>query len=351
MQLGVRINALWVGLLVLPAMGWAQLAPSPDAPPVSTAPAPPPDETPVETLKVQVNLVDLFFTVKDKSGTLIPHLTRNECQVTEDKVPQTFKSFTAETDQPLTLGILLDTSGSQQRVLPLEQQAASEFFREVLRQKDEAYLASFDVNVDLLQDFTNSPHLLSRAMDKAQINIGGGSLGPPGLGGGPVPISNPKGTVLYDAIYESATQKLNQETGRKALIILTDGEDEGSDHKIREAIGAAEKNNVIIYVILIADREMYWSQGQGYYGYSPAKQISDESGGRLIDVGNNGAKLQAAFEEIEAELRTQYVASYTPSNSKQDGTFRHIGLECKGDNGDNLKVQVRKGYYAPSPGN
>ncbi len=351
MRLGVRINALWVGLLVLPAMGWAQLAPSPDAPPVSTAPAPPPDETPVETLKVQVNLVDLFFTVKDKSGTLIPHLTRNECQVTEDKVPQTFKSFTAETDQPLTLGILLDTSGSQQRVLPLEQQAASEFFREVLRQKDEAYLASFDVNVDLLQDFTNSPHLLSRAMDKAQINIGGGSLGPPGLGGGPVPISNPKGTVLYDAIYESATQKLNQETGRKALIILTDGEDEGSDHKIREAIGAAEKNNVIIYVILIADREMYWSQGQGYYGYSPAKQISDESGGRLIDVGNNGAKLQAAFEEIEAELRTQYVASYTPSNSKQDGTFRHIGLECKGDNGDNLKVQVRKGYYAPSPGN
>ncbi len=124
MRLGVRINALWVGLLVLPAMGWAQLAPSPDAPPVSTAPAPPPDETPVETLKVQVNLVDLFFTVKDKSGTLIPHLTRNECQVTEDKVPQTFKSFTAETDQPLTLGILLDTSGSQQRVLPLEQQAA-----------------------------------------------------------------------------------------------------------------------------------------------------------------------------------------------------------------------------------
>ena len=84
----------------------------------------------------------------------------------------------------------------------------------------------------------------------------------------------------------------------------------------REAIGAAEKNNVIIYVILIADREMYWSQGEGYYGYSPAKQISDETGGRLIDVGNNGAKLQAAFEEIEAELRTQYVASYTPSNAK-----------------------------------
>ncbi len=296
--------------------------------------------------------MDLFFTVKDKSGTLVPHLTRDECSVTEDKTPQTFKSFVAETDMPLTLGILLDTSGSQQRLLPLEQQAGSQFLEQVLRKQDEAFLAEFDVNVDLLQDFTNSPHLLARAMDKAQINTAGGNGGGiPGLGGGPVPISDPKGTVLYDAIYEASNNKLNQESGRKALIILTDGEDEGSDHKIGEAIGAAEKNNVIVYVILIADRAMYWSQGEGYYGYSPAKKISDETGGRLIDVGNNGAKLQAAFEEIESELRTQYVASYTPSNSKQDGTFRHIGLECKGDNGDNLKVQVRKGYYAPTPEN
>jgi VWFA-related protein len=332
-------------------MGWAQLAPSPDAPPVSTAPAPPPDETPAETLKVNVNLVDLFFTVRDKNGDIVPHLTTNDCKVAEDKVPQKFKSFVAETGEPLTLGILLDTSYSQSRLLPLEQQAGSQFLEQVLRKQDEAFLAEFDVNVDLLQDFTNSPHLLARALDKAQINVGGGSLGPPGMGGGPVPISNPKGTVLYDAIYEATNNKLNQETGRKALIILTDGEDEGSDHKIGEAIAAAEKNNVIIYVILIADREMYWSQGEGYYGYSPAKKISDESGGRVIDVGNNGAKLKAAFEEIEAELRTQYVASYTPSNTKEDGTFRHIGLECKGDNGDNLKVQVRKGYYAPTPEN
>ncbi len=351
MRLGVGIAAFLVGLPVLPAPGWAQLAPSPDAPPVSTAPAPPPDETPVATLKVNVNLVDLFFTVKDKSGTLVPHLTRNECQVTEDKAPQTFKSFVAETDQPLTLGILLDTSGSQQRVLPLEQQAGSQFLEQVLRKQDEAFLAEFDVNVDLLQDFTNSPQLLARAMDKAQINIGGGSLGPPGLGGGPVPISDPKGTVLYDAIYEAANNKLNQETGRKAMIILTDGEDEGSVHKIGQAIAAAERNNIIVYVILIADRAMYWSQGEGYYGYSPAKRISDETGGRLIDVGNNGAKLQAAFQQIEAELRTQYVASYTPSNTKADGTFRRIGLECHGDNGEGLKVQVRKGYYAPSPDN
>ncbi|HEY1805388.1 MAG TPA: VWA domain-containing protein [Terracidiphilus sp.] len=346
----VGMAAMLAGLPVFTAAAWAQLAPSPDAPPVSTAPAPPPDDQSAENLKVQVNLVDLFFTVRNKNGDIVPHLTRDECAVTEDKTPQTFKSFTSETNEPLTLGILLDTSGSQERVLPLEQQAGTQFLQEVLRKQDEAFLASFDVDVDLLQDFTNSPHLLAHAMDKVQINTAGGNgSGIPGLGGGPVPISNPKGTVLYDAIYEAANQKMVNETGRKALIILTDGEDEGSDHKIGQAIGAAERNNVIVYVIEIADKEFYWSQDEGYFGYGPSKKISDETGGRIVNVGNNGTKLQAAFEEIEAELRTQYVASYTPTNAKQDGTFRHIGLECKGDGGENLKVQVRKGYYAPAP--
>jgi VWFA-related protein len=96
---------------------------------------------------------------------------------------------------------------------------------------------------------------------------------------------------------------------------------------------------------------MYWSQGEGYYGYSPAKRISDETGGRLIDVGNKGDKLQAAFQQIQDELRTQYVASYTPSNAKADGTFRKVTVDCHGDQGQDLKPQVRKGYYAPSPGN
>lgn len=352
MRLSMGIAAILVGLPVFPA-AWAQLAPSPDESPVSNAPAPPPDQTPVATFKQTVNLVDLFFTAKDKNGNLVPHLTRDECQVTEDKVPQTLKSFVAETDQPLTLGILLDTSGSQQRVLPLEQEAGSQFLEHVLRKEDEAFLVSFDVNVDLLQDFTNSPHLLAHAMDKAQINTAGGNgaAGIPGLGQGPVPtVGDPKGTLLYDAIDLAATEKLSQVSGRKALIILTDGEDEGSRTKIGEAIAAAERNNVIIYVILIADRALYWSQGEGYYGYSPAKRISDETGGRLIDVGNNGNKLEAAFQQIEDELRTEYVASYTPTNTKQDGTFRRIGLECHGDDGQPLKVQVRKGYYAPSPG-
>ncbi len=335
-----------LGLPFLSAAGWAQLAPSPDAPPVSTAPAQTPDDESVATFKVNVNLVDVFFTVKDKAGNLMPHLTRGDCSVTEDKVQQQLKSFVAETNQPLTLGILLDTSGSQSQVLPLEQDAGSQFLRRVLRQKDEAFLLSFDVNVDLLQDFTNSSRMLTKAMSKAEINTAGGNgaAGIPGAGGGTIPtIGAPKGTVLYDAVYLAANEKLNQETGRKAMILLTDGEDEGSRTKISEAIAAAQKSNAIIYVILIADRGFYGVFG--YSGYSAMKRMTEETGGRLIDVGNNGKKLEAAFQQIEDELRTQYVATYTPSNTKMDGTFRRLGVEC----GDGMKVQVRKGYYALAP--
>ena len=336
-----------LGLPALFAPGWAQLAPSPDAPPVSTAPAPADDEQSVATFKLQVNLVDVFFTVKDKGGNLVPHLTKDDCNVLEDKEPQKLKNFVAETNQPLTLGILLDTSGSQERVLPLEQQVGSQFLERILRQKDEAFLLSFDVNVDLLQDFTNSARQLSHAMNKAEINTAGGNgaAGIPGAGGGTIPsIGAPKGTLLYDAVYLAANEKMTQETGRKAMILLTDGEDQGSRVKIGESISAAQRSNVLVYVILIADRGFYG--GFGYSGYSAMKRMTEETGGRLIDVGNNGNKLEAAFQQIEDELRTEYVASYTPSNTKLDGSFRRLGVECRGDG---MKVQVRKGYFATAP--
>jgi VWFA-related protein len=328
-------------LLALPLLsvaGWGQLAPSPDAPPVSHAPAAAPEEESVATFKVNVNLVDVVFNVKDKQGALVPHLTRNDCTVLEDKVPQTLKNFNAENNLPLTLGILLDTSGSQTRVLPLEQEAGGQFLQEVLRQKDQAFALSVDVNVDVLQDLTNSPRLLSRALDKAEINAPG-SIGP-----GPVPTSgDPRGTVLYDAIYLASREKMAEETGRKALILLTDGQDEGSRHKIADAIAAAQKNNVVVYVILIADVEEYMMAGMGYYGFSAMRQVTEATGGRVINVGHNSKKLEEAFQQIQDELRSQYVATYTPTNTKLDGTFRHLAVECKGDG---MKTQVRKGYYA-----
>ncbi len=311
---------------------------------MSTAPAQATGTESAATFKVTANLVDVFFTVKDKDGKLVPDLTRDDCTVSEDNEPQKLKSFTAESSLPLTLGILLDTSGSQYRVLTLEQKAGNQFLAQVLKPKDEAFLLSFDVSVDLLQDITGEVPLLTRGMNKAEINTAGGNgaAGTPGAGGGTVPtIGKVKGTLLYDAVYLAASQVLAEQTGRKALILLTDGEDEGSQTKISEAIAAAEKSNAPVYVILIADRGFYGALG--YSGFSAMKKMTEETGGRVIDVGNNEKKLDAAFEQIEDELRTQYVASYTPSNSKLDGSFRRLGVECRGDG---MKVQVRKGYFA-----
>jgi VWFA-related protein len=346
MRIRTGVAVLLLCLPWLSSAARAQLAPSPDAPPVSTAPPMPADNQSVATFKVNANLVDVLFTVRNKDGELVPHLTKNDCTIDEDKVPQTIKSFTAETNLPLTLGIMIDTSGSQERVLPLEQQAGGEFLQHVLRSIDQAFVVSFDVNVDLLQDYTNSAHLLSEALDKAQINTAGGNGGGvPGLGGGPVPISgDPKGTLLYDAIYQVSADKFAQQVGRKAMIILTDGEDEGSNHKIQQAIAAAQRANAVVYVVLLADTQGYWNAGMGYYGYSAARQIAEQTGGRVINVGNNGRKLEEAFQQISDELRSEYIATYTPSNTKLDGTYRHIEVNC----GSGMKVQTRKGYYAPN---
>src|SRR5277367_3368800 len=329
----------------------AQEAPSPDAAPVSTAPdtTQPDDALPATTLKVNVNLVSLYFSVRDKHNGLFSTLTKQDCSVLEDKAPQTIKNWAAEADQPLTLGILLDTSGSQQNVLPLEQETGSAFLKRILRSKDEAFLVSFDVDVDLLEDYTSNPNQLARAMNKAEINTAGGNGagGVPGIGQGPIPVhGTPKGTLLYDAVVLASNEKMRTENERKAMILLTDGGDQGSRYKLADAIAAAQKANSIIYVLLIADRGFYGGMSFGYNGPMEMKRLAEQTGGRMIDVGNNGPKMEAAFKQIEDELRTQYVASYTPTNAKLDGSYRKLDIECQGDG---LKVQSRKGYYAVAP--
>ncbi len=296
-----------------------------------------------ETLKVNVNLVNVYFSVRDKNG-FVTGLTKDSCQVAEDHEPQTVKRLTQEKNLPLTIGILLDTSGSQTNVLPLEKDSGARFLKEVLTPKDEAFLISFDVNVDLLSDYTNSPGELRRAIDKASINQASSSGGVPGIGGGPFPTSNPRGTLLYDAVYLGTHDKLQSQVGRKVLIILTDGQDQGSQVKIKEAIEAAQKANTIVYPILIADRGSYAAAGMIYTGSSQMDQLARETGGRVISVGNNGRRLEDAFDQIQDELRTQYLLSYTPVNKKADGSYRHLDMTCGKDN----KVQARKGYYAIS---
>src|SRR5205823_3630864 len=205
-------------------------------------------------------------------------------ELAEDGQKQTIKYFAAETDLPLTLGILVDTSGSQERVLPMEQDVGARFLKQILRDKDLAFLINFDIDVELDQDFTNSTRELRAGLDKMKINTGGPSGGSPGIGQGPIPITHPRGTLLYDAIYLAADEKLKHEVGRKAIIILTDGEDQGSRLKIRDAIEAAQKADTICYVLLIADRGFYGGVGMGYSGDRDMKKLTEESGGRVIDV-------------------------------------------------------------------
>lgn len=297
------------------------------------------------TLKVNVNVVQLFFNVKDKRGALIPNLTKTDFQILEDGKPQTIKYFAAESNLPLTLGILIDSSGSQARVLDMEKQVGGDFLSQILREKDLAFVIDFDVNVELLQDFTSSVRLLKTALNNARINTAGGSgTGIPGLGGGTIPTQGaPRGTLLYDAVYLASHDELAQQVGRKAMILLTDGQDEGSQLRIKDAIEAAQKSDSIVYVLLCADRGFYGGFGGGYSGEGEMKKMTQETGGRVIEVGNKYEKLKEGFDQIANELRSQYNIGYNPSNAALDGTFRKIEIRA---NNKDYKIQSRAGYYA-----
>jgi VWFA-related protein len=297
-------------------------------------------QQPTETLKVNVNVVQLFFNVKDKHGALIPNLTKDDFEVHEDGAPQTIKYFTAETNLPLTLGILIDSSGSQRNVLDMEKEVGGAFLKQILTDKDEAFVIDFNVDSDLVQDFTRDVHRLQNALNKVKINTGITMPTLPGAGGGPVPTAPTRGTVLYDAVYLSAHDMLAKEVGRKAMILLTDGEDEGSQLKIKDAIEASQKADSIVYVLLCADRGFYG--GFGYSGESEMRKLTEQTGGRVINVGNKFDKLRDAFNQIAAELRSQYNIGYTPTNTKLDGSYRKLEIKNK----QSYKIQARAGYYA-----
>ncbi|HKB99284.1 MAG TPA: VWA domain-containing protein [Terriglobales bacterium] len=299
----------------------------------------------VETLKINVEVVQLFFNAKDKHGALIPNLTKDNFDLFEDGQQQTIKYFKAESDLPLTLGILIDTSYSQHLVLDMEKSVGGSFLESTLRAKDEAFVISFDVDINLMQDFTSSVSRLKRALNEAKINNGGvscsgGPIGPQGPI--PCPSTGPRGTTLYDAVYLASHDEFAHEVGRKAMILLTDGEDQGSRLKISDAIEAAQKADAICYVLLIADRGFAYGFG-GYTGVSDMKKLTQETGGRVIEVGNKIEKLRQAFDQISQELRSQYNAGYVPTNTTRDGSFRRV--EIKPKKGD-YKIQARSGYYA-----
>jgi VWFA-related protein len=286
-----------------------------------------------QVIRRSVNLVNLFATVRNNHKKIVNDLKQEDFKILEDNQDQKIAFFSREVTLPITLALLLDTSGSEQYMLGAIQDAGGRFLDRVLRKGDEALVMSFDSDVDLLSDFTDDRGQLERAIRHARINVpsGGGGINP-----GPVPTSQITGTALYDAIYLACNEKLNTEAGRKAIVIVTDAQDEGSKVRLEEAVEAAQRTDTVIHILLVADPRFGGNPGV-------AHKISEETGGRMISVSSE-KKLLEAFDEISEELRSQYTLGYYPSNSAKDGKFRKIKVEVANHD---LKVLTRKGYYAP----
>jgi VWFA-related protein len=282
-------------------------------------------------IRVQVNLVNLFATVRDKHKAIVTGLKQDDFQVYEDGQLQEITNFSAESNLPITLGILMDTSGSEYYMLSGEKEAGSRFLARVLRKGDLAMIMTFDTDVDLLADFTDDRSMLNRAINRAQINAPSSGM----ITQGPLPSSGTGGTNFYDAVYLAAHDKLSSEAGRKAIVVLTDAEDTGSKLRLEDAIESAQRTDTVVHILLVA------ADG-GDQGV--AKRLTDETGGRMIVVRSE-KNLEAAFDQISEELRSQYTIGYTPTNKKHDGSYRKIKVEMKDKD---YSVLTRRGYYAPN---
>ena len=285
-------------------------------------------------IKVDVDMVSVFASVRDKKGGFLKDLEKSAFSVFEDGKPQDIRYFSRESNLPLTIGLLVDVSKSQESLIEVEKRAASAFFRQVLRPKDQAFLMSFGMEAELLQDMTGSANLLDKGLNSLRLSTPVGGVFTPGTTNQTV-----RGTIMFDAVYLAAAEQLKREAGRKVIVLITDGMDYGSRIKIQGAIEAAQKSDVIIYSIYYTDPR-YSMFGGGSDG--DLKKMSLETGGRVFEVSRNRT-LQQIFTEIDEEMRSQYQISYSPPNPQRDGGFRKI--EIRPANKDH-RVAARKGYYA-----
>jgi Ca-activated chloride channel family protein len=275
-----------------------------------------------ETYRVNVDLINVFCSVWDKdTGAFITNLTRDDFAVYEDEKKQEIKNFARETNLPLTIAFLIDTSQSVAPKLKFEQEAAISFFHSIMREKDRAALVEFDSGVTLVQDFTSDPNKMAKRIKT--LRAAGG-------------------TSLYDAIYLTCDEKLIREMGRKAIVILSDGEDQSSNHTFEQALAIALKAEAIIYSISV-NRGGFFGVGDTKNGDRIMKDFSEQTGGRAF-FPFKIEDLDEAFRRINQELRSQYNIGYMSSNPAKDGSYRKIDLRVaeKG-----LRISYRKGYYAP----
>lgn len=275
-------------------------------------------------------VVDVYATVKNARGEHVTNLGPNQFELREDGVPQQVDYFARETDAPLSLGVLVDTSASQAQLLTTEQEQARSFLRTVLGPSDRAFVMRFDQDVVVLQGLTNESPLLSRAIDALRADPGRTRVA-----ADPSAAPRPRGTRLHDAIRQ-ASDLLSGQRGRKVLVLLTDGEDQGSHATRKDALEAAERAEVIVYSVVVADPLFYWGRGREYEGEAALEALQQKTGGFMVRPGT-----ARGLDEIASELRAQYRLGYTPRRA--DGAFHRIEVRLRGAG---YAVRARRGYYA-----
>jgi VWFA-related protein len=295
-----------------------------------------------EPIHVAVNLVNVALSMRDSRGALVESLAKEDIEIFEDAVPQKISFFARSTDVPLTLGLLVDVSGSQDHFTKQHEQDLEVFLKEVLGPKDRAFLVTFGNHIRLISDFSPSGAEIIERMKEYKGKDKGKDKKKrvefPELG----PTENRDlGTAFYDSIYYSVTEKLARENGRRALLLFSDGEDNSSSHDMMSTIEKAQAENVVVYAIRYTEKEHGKLTARNKYGTSVMDRIAKETGGAHIDAEVTDP--HTYFRQIAEELRTSYELGYYPTNSGKDETFRKIVIRPKQAG---VKVRTKTGYFS-----
>ena len=287
-----------------------------------------------EPIRVKVNLVSVAFVARDERGALVDNLTQDDVDVVEDAIPQKIAFFSRSADVPLTLGLVVDASGSQDHFSKQHKNDLEVFFKDVLGPKDRVFLVGFGNHIRLVCDFSQSGTDLLDDWKKYQKDTGKfPELGPK--------ESRDLGTAFYDSIYYSVTEKLVRENGRRAILLFSDGEDNSSSHDMMTTIETAQAENVVVYAIRYTDKEHGKLTARNKYGISVMERVARETGGAHIDAETTDAHVY--FRQIAEELRTSYELGYYPTDPLKDDSFRKIVIKPKREG---VKVRAKTGYFS-----
>ncbi len=287
-----------------------------------------------EPIRVKVNLVSVAFVARDARGALVDNLTQDDVDVLEDAIPQKIAFFARSLDVPLTLGLVVDASGSQDHFSKQHKNDLEVFFKDVLGPKDRVFLVGFGNHIRLVSDFSHSGTDLLEVWKTYQKSSGR------------FPLLGPDedrdlGTAFYDSIYYSVTQKLARENGRRAILLFSDGEDNSSSHDMMTTIETAQSENVLVYTIRYTEKEHGKLTARNKYGTSVMDRVARETGGVHIDAETTDP--HTYFRQIAEELRTSYELGYYPTDPLKDDSFRKIVIRPKREG---VKVRAKTGYFS-----